>query len=112
MTADLPPIATSFLGRLVPFVSTPRAVGKADDKLRVGILGAARIAPGACIKAIAPLAGATVEGIAARDKVRAEAMAHKYGIPKVFGSYEELLASPDIDVVYIPSPNGLYVQVI
>ena len=45
---------------------------------------------------------------AARDKARATEFARKHGIPVVYGSYDELFASPDIDAVYIPSPNGLH----
>lgn len=51
-----------------------------------------------------------VAAIAARDKARAEKQASKFGIPKVFGSYGDLLADPDIDAVYIPLPNALHCE--
>ena len=46
--------------------------------------------------------------MAARDMSRAEAFAAKHGVPRVFGSYEALIADPDIDAVYNPLPNGLH----
>jgi predicted dehydrogenase len=52
------------------------------------------------------VAGVTVAAVAARDKSRAEAFALRHGIPAAYGSYEELLADPDIDAVYNPLPNS------
>jgi predicted dehydrogenase len=49
-----------------------------------------------------------VRGIASREKKRAEEAARRLGIPKVFGSYEELLADREIEAVYIPLPNDLH----
>ncbi len=47
-------------------------------------------------------------GIASRDATKARAAAEKSGIPRSYGSYEELLADPDIDAVYNPLPNHLH----
>ena len=47
--------------------------------------------------------------MASRDGDRAKAYADEHGIPVAYGSYEELLADPDIDVVYNPLPNHLHV---
>jgi predicted dehydrogenase len=47
--------------------------------------------------------------IASRDLARAQAAARQLGIPKAYGSYEELLADPEIDAVYHPMPNHLHV---
>jgi len=44
----------------------------------------------------------------ARDSKRAEQFARQHEIPHWFGSYDELLARPDIDAVYIPLPNSLH----
>ena len=52
---------------------------------------------------------AEITAIASRDRARAEAAAEELGIPKAYGSYEELLADPDIDAVYNPLPNHLHV---
>ena len=51
-----------------------------------------------------------VIAIASRDRTRAEATARQLGIPRAFGSYEALLADPDIDAVYIPLPNHLHAE--
>jgi len=51
----------------------------------------------------------TVDAIASRDLARARAAADSLGIPRAYGSYEELLADPDIDAIYNPLPNQLHV---
>lgn len=76
--------------------------------LRIGILGAARIAPAALIKPASSHPDVTVTAIAARSPERAQAFATRHGIPHVPASYEALLADPDIDAVYNPLPNGLH----
>lgn len=53
-----------------------------------------------------------IAGIASRSKEKAEAAAWEYGIPKAFGSYDELLNEPSIDAVYIPLPNHLHAEYI
>ena len=76
--------------------------------LRIGILGAARIAPAACIRPARRTEGVEVVALAARDRSRAEAFAAKHGIPRVHASYENLVADDGIDAVYNPLPNGLH----
>ncbi|WP_290060546.1 Gfo/Idh/MocA family protein [Amycolatopsis solani] len=76
--------------------------------LRIGILGAARIAPAALIKPASAHPDVEVTAIAARSADRAQAFASRHLIPRAHGSYEELLADPDIDAVYNPLPNGLH----
>ena len=76
--------------------------------IRLGILGAARIAPAAIIRPARAVAGAEVVSVAARDRSRAAAFAAKHGVARVAGSYDELVADPDIDAVYNPLPNGLH----
>jgi xylose dehydrogenase (NAD/NADP) len=48
--------------------------------------------------------------IGSRDPARAEAQAAELGIERALGSYEEVLADPDVDAVYIPLPNSLHVE--
>jgi predicted dehydrogenase len=79
-----------------------------DAPLRIGILGAARIAPNALIRPAAHNSEVVVAAVAARNTVRAREFAHKHGVPTVFGSYQELLDAPDLDAVYNPLPNGLH----
>jgi predicted dehydrogenase len=76
--------------------------------VRIGVLGAARIAPAAIVKPARNSSEAEVVTVAARDRVRADAFARKHGIPRVHDSYAELLADPEIDAVYNPLPNGLH----
>jgi predicted dehydrogenase len=76
--------------------------------LRIGTLGSSRISQAALIDPATSVADVTVAAVAARDKPRAEAFALRYGIPAAYGSYEDLLADPDIDAVYNPLPNSLH----
>jgi D-xylose 1-dehydrogenase (NADP+, D-xylono-1,5-lactone-forming) len=48
--------------------------------------------------------------VASRDKSRAEAYAHEWEIPRAYGSYEDLLADPEIEAVYISLPNTMHVE--
>ncbi|MFR9772537.1 Gfo/Idh/MocA family protein [Nocardia sp. SC052] len=76
--------------------------------LRIGILGAARIAPAALVRPAAASPDAVVAAVAAREPGRGRAFARKHGIARVFDSYAALIAAPDIDAVYNPLPNGLH----
>ena len=76
--------------------------------LRLGILGAARIAPAACIKPARRTDGIEVVAVAARDQAKAQAFAAKHSIPTVHASYDDLLADDKVDAVYNPLPNGLH----
>lgn len=73
--------------------------------LRIGIIGAARIAERAVVAPAAAI-GAEVVAVAARDSDRARRYAAAHGIAAAYGSYAELLADPDVEVVYNPLPNG------
>src|SRR5260221_12050118 len=50
-----------------------------------------------------------IAAVASRDLKKAQAAAAQLGIPKAYGSYEELLADPEIDAIYNPLPNHLHV---
>ncbi len=76
--------------------------------LRIGILGAARIAPAALIKPARDNPEVEVAAVAARDPARAQAFADKHGIASLHPSYEALIADPSLDAVYNPLPNGLH----
>ncbi|MGO4335154.1 Gfo/Idh/MocA family protein [Labrys sp. KB_33_2] len=78
-------------------------------KTRWGILSTAKIGTGKVIPGIQRAKGAEAVAIASRDLARAEAVAKELGIPKAYGSYEALLADPDIDAIYNPLPNHLHV---
>jgi predicted dehydrogenase len=72
----------------------------------MGTLGTSRITEAALLDAATDMPDLTVAAVAARDKSRAEAFALRYAIPSAYGSYDELLADPDIDAIYNPLPNS------
>ena len=74
------------------------------SKVRWGVLGTANIAVGKVIPALQKSGLAEVSAIASRDLGKARAAADRLRIPNAYGSYEELLASPEVDVVYNPLP--------
>jgi predicted dehydrogenase len=78
-------------------------------KLRFGVLGAARIALNKVIPAMQGGQLTTVAAIASRDIDKARDAARVLGIPRAYGSYEELLADPEIDAIYNPLPNPLHI---
>jgi len=81
-----------------------------QHKIRFGILGAARIAPDALIKAAHNVPEAEVAAIAARDSMRGREFAAANGIPRVLATYDDLLNDPELDVIYNPLPNSLHCQ--
>jgi predicted dehydrogenase len=78
--------------------------------MRIGVLGAARIAPPALIRPARSVPEVTVAAIAARDRGRAEAFAARHRIPTVHDGYAELIADPDLDAVYVPLPNSRHAE--
>jgi predicted dehydrogenase len=78
-------------------------------KLRWGVLGVAGIAVKKVIPAMRQCETCEVTAIASRDIDKAAAAASELGIAGYFGSYEAMLADPEIDVVYNPLPNHLHV---
>jgi predicted dehydrogenase len=80
------------------------------NKVRWGVLSAAKIAVEKVIPAMQQGRRCRVDAIASRSLDRAQAAATRLGLPKAYGSYEELLSDPDLDAVYIPLPNHLHVE--
>ena len=78
--------------------------------LRVGILGAARVATYAMIAAARDVDGVTVAGVAARDPARARSYADSHGIAQVYESYEALIADDHIDAIYNALPPSLHAR--
>ncbi|HEY0282154.1 MAG TPA: Gfo/Idh/MocA family oxidoreductase [Rhizomicrobium sp.] len=76
--------------------------------IRIGILGAARIAPKAVIVPARDNPEFVVAAVAARDRSRAEAYAAEHGIPSVADGYAALIASPDVDLVYVALPPAAH----
>ena len=78
------------------------------DRVRWGVLSTANIATEKVIPGFRRAANAEVVAIASRDAATAARVADRLGIPRAHGSYEALLADPDVDAVYIPLPNHLH----
>jgi predicted dehydrogenase len=78
------------------------------SELRWGILGAASIARLKVVPGMKKAARTRVVAIASRDPARARGAATELDIPVAHGSYEALLADPQVDAVYIPLPNHLH----
>lgn len=78
-------------------------------RLRWGILGTAKIGTAKVIPAMQAGKYCQVLAIASRELAKAQAAARQLKIPRAYGSYEEMLADPEIDAVFIPLPNHLHV---
>jgi predicted dehydrogenase len=78
--------------------------------VRWGILGTADIAVARTIPAISEAPSAMALAIASRSLGKAREAARALQIPRAYGSYDELLADPEIDAVYIPLPNQLHLE--
>ena len=77
---------------------------------RWGILSTAKIGRDQVIPQLQDSENGVVTAIASRDHARARALADRFGVPLAFSSYDELLASPDVDGVYIPLPTSQHIE--
>jgi predicted dehydrogenase len=80
------------------------------DKVKWGILGVANIAVKKVIPAMQLGQWCEITAIASRDLSKAQNAANQLGIPTAYGSYEELIADPEIEAIYNPLPNNLHVD--
>ena len=80
------------------------------EKVKWGILGTANIARWATIPGMKKAENCELAAIAGRNPEKAERFAKEYGIPKYYGSYEELLEDSEIQAVYIPLPNDIHLK--
>jgi predicted dehydrogenase len=79
-------------------------------RVRWGILSTAKIGIQKVIPAMQNARYTDVAAIASRDRGRAEQVSARLGIPRSYGSYDALLADPQIDAIYNPLPNHLHVE--
>ncbi|WP_435006714.1 Gfo/Idh/MocA family protein [Tundrisphaera lichenicola] len=79
------------------------------DKIRWGILSTAKIGVGKVIPAMQKGMYSEVVAIASRSDSKAREAAESLGIARAYGSYEALLADPEIDAIYNPLPNDQHV---
>lgn len=78
-------------------------------KVAWGVLSTAKIGTAKVIPAMLMGEATAITAIASRDLANAQAVAKELGIPKAYGSYEDLLADPAIEAIYNPLPNHLHV---
>ena len=79
-------------------------------KLNWGILSTSAFAQRSFIPAAQESPVANVSAISSRNLSNAQEVAKKMGIPKVYGSYDEVINDPEIDVIYNPLPNHMHVE--
>ena len=82
-----------------------------ERKVRWGVISTALIGTAKVIPAMQAAEYCDIRAIASRNLEKATATAAELGIPTPYGSYEELLADPDIEAIYNPLPNHLHVPV-
>lgn len=75
-----------------------------------GVLGASHFALMAAIPAMQKAHGVTLRALASRSLDKAKQAAASAGVPVAYGSYEELLADPQVEAIYNPLPNNLHVS--
>jgi predicted dehydrogenase len=75
--------------------------------IRIGVLGAARIADLAIVRP-ARVTGHRLVAVAARDRRRAEDFAQRHGVERVLGTYADILADSDVEAIYNPLANALH----
>jgi predicted dehydrogenase len=80
------------------------------NKVRWGIISTANIGVKKVIPAMQAGKYCEVTALASRDYAKGQEVADSLGIPKVYGSYEELLNDPEIEAIYNPLPNHLHVS--
>jgi predicted dehydrogenase len=83
---------------------------KEDTVVRIGLLGASGIAPAAVIRPARRRSDASVVAVAARSGQSAATYAEKHDIERSYGSYRELLADPDIDLIYNALPPSEHAE--
>lgn len=79
-----------------------------NTPVRIGVLGCARVFERRFAPAIGRATNATLHAVASRSLNKATEVAARFGAPSAYGSYEALLADPDVEAVYIPLPNDLH----
>jgi predicted dehydrogenase len=80
------------------------------DVIRYGVLSTAQIARNAHIPAAQEATNSEIVALSSRSKVKADKWAAELGIPKAYGSYDQLLADPEVDAVINPLPNSMHCE--
>ncbi len=79
-----------------------------SNKIRWGVIGAGGFADKVAIPAIQRTPSCTVQALAVLDKERARTLGEKHGVPEVYDNAEQLIASQNVDVVYICTPDEFH----
>src|SRR4051812_41629171 len=97
---------------MAPMSKAPHVPGNAPNQVPVrwGVLGASDFALRVSLPGMKRGPLTEIRALASRDLGKARQAAQSLGIPNAYGSYEELLADPEIDVIYNPLPNHLHVE--
>src|SRR6185503_5676183 len=82
----------------------------AHRQVKWGVLGAASIAVQRMLPALREAPSATLHAIASRDADKARGVAATFEAPRAYGGYDQLLADPEVDAIYIPLPNQLHCE--
>ena len=80
------------------------------EKVRWGVISTARIGGNRVIPAIQASSNGEVTTVASRSLENAQQFAQELNIPNAYGSYEELIADPNVDAIYNPLPNSLHAE--
>ena len=80
------------------------------QKVKWGVLGTADIARGQTIPGMQQAEHCELYAVAGRKLEKAESYRETFGFQKAYGSYDELLADPEVEAVYIPLPNDLHCE--
>jgi predicted dehydrogenase len=80
------------------------------NKIRWGVIGGAAIARYRSLPAMKQAPSVELTALASRNADKAAVLCAELGIPTAYGSYEGLLADPDIDAIYLPLPNHLHCE--
>ena len=79
------------------------------EQMKVGIIGAGRIAANMA-KTLDGMDDAAAYAIAARNLDRAQKFAKEWGFEKAYGSYEELVNDPEVELIYIATPHPFHIE--
>ena len=93
-----------------PLTDQPNGPVNDGRTLRIGVLGAARIARNALLAPAHDIQDVLVTVVGAREPARAREFASRHGISSAVAGYESVLRHPEVDAVYIPLPNGLHAE--
>ena len=77
------------------------------EEFRIGILGAGHIAE-KMARTVADMDGVQIYAVASRSLEKASEFADRFGIGMAYGSYEELVADPLVDMVYVATPHSYH----